>query len=225
MTKPEPLRPITSCWLSWLAVPTQDRAALVDQIGLTGVTESSWSAGAELIDHIAHDPAERFSRVLVTPALDGWVLVIGPWCGLPYLNRTADVTRLCLELSTRHGQAHAYFHGERRDGDAWLIADKGSISRRWISEYPELALGQPVQAERDSLDAISVKERPEDLDPDEAVDLLADWECPAPAIARTLSLDPASLTATSGPASTLLIATPPAAHLTDPFAHSNNLPS
>ncbi|WP_208904005.1 hypothetical protein [Streptomyces incarnatus] len=81
---------------------------MVDQIGLTQVTETSWSAGAELIDRIAHEPAERFSRVLVTPALNGWVLVIGPWCGLPYLNRTADVTRLCLELSTRHGRAHQH---------------------------------------------------------------------------------------------------------------------
>jgi hypothetical protein len=220
MTVPEPPQAITSCWLSWLAVRTQNRAEVVDQIGLTAVSETSWSAGAELIDRIAHEPAERFSRVLVTPALNDWVLVIGPWCGLPYLNRTADVTRLCLELSTRHGQAHAYFYGEQRDGDAWLIAEHGSITRRWISEYPELALGQPVQAERDSLDAIGVAGRPEDLDPEEAVDLLDEWECIAPAVARALSLDPTSFSGTSGPASTLLIATPPAAQLTDPFAHS-----
>jgi len=55
-------RPITSCWLSW----------------------------------IAHDDADRFSRVLVTPPLSGWALSVGPWCGLPYLNRAADVTRICL---------------------------------------------------------------------------------------------------------------------------------
>ncbi|MEU6343194.1 hypothetical protein ABZ883_19885 [Streptomyces sp. NPDC046977] len=224
MTVPERPRPITSCWLSWLAVPTWDREAVADQIGLTGVTETTWSAGVELIDRIAHDLAERLSHVLVTPALNGWVLVVGPWCGLPDLNRTADVTRLCLELSTRHHQAHAYFYGERGDGDAWLIAENGSITRRWISEYPELALGRPVEAERRSLDAIGVVGRPEDFDPEEAVDVLADWECPALAIAQALSLNPTALAATSGPAGTLLVATPPAARLTDPFAHSGTLP-
>ncbi|MGW2930476.1 hypothetical protein ACWDA7_01065 [Streptomyces sp. NPDC001156] len=222
MTALEPPQAITSCWLSWLAVRTQDRAELVDQVGLAQVTETSWSTGTDLIDRIAHDPSERFSRVLVTPSLNGWVLVIGPWCGLPYLNRTADVTRLCLELSTHHGQAQAYFYGERRDGDAWLIAEHGAVIRRWISEYPELALGEPVRPERNSLDAIDIAGRPEDLDPEEAVDLLADWECPAPTIAQELSLDPTNLTAASGPVSTLLIATPPETQLTDPFAHSSS---
>ncbi|MGW0208373.1 hypothetical protein ACWDZ8_22075 [Streptomyces sp. NPDC003233] len=73
---------------------------MVDQIGLTQVTETSWSAGVELIDRIAHEPAERFSRVLVTPALNGWVLVIGPWCGLPYL-RTRPGCHRCSGISGR----------------------------------------------------------------------------------------------------------------------------
>ena len=207
--------------MSWLAVRTQDRAGIVDQLGLTQATETSWSAGAALIDRIAHDPSERFSHVLVTPPLDGWVLVIGPWCGLPYLDRKADVTRVCLELSALHGETHAYFYGERRDGDAWLIAENGGVSRRWISEYPELALGDPLGRERHSLDAIGIAGRPEDLDPEEAVDLLVDWECPAPRIAQELSLDPTGLTPASGAVSTLLVARPPVAQLTDPFTHSN----
>jgi hypothetical protein len=213
-------QPITSCWLSWLAIPAPDHTEVISAIGLTRVSSVSWPAGVKFIDGIAHDSSERFSKVLVTPSLGGWVLVVGPWCGLPYLNRTADVTRICLELSARYGRAQAYFYGERLDGDAWLIAERGTVTRRWISEYPELALGEPFGLERRSLDAIRITGRPEDLDPDEAVDLLDDWDCSAPDVAQELSLDPRRITAT-GSASCLVIAVPPETQLTDPFAHSS----
>jgi hypothetical protein len=47
---------------------------------------------------------DGMSRVYVSPALDGWTLIIGPWCDPCDARRSDDVMRLCQDLSVRHGQ-------------------------------------------------------------------------------------------------------------------------
>jgi hypothetical protein len=82
---------------------------------------------------------------VITPPIEGWTLVVGPSCGLPYLTRTAVVTNPCQQLSSEYGKAQAYFHSEQNDGEAWLIAEDGAVLRRWIAECPELAIGEPFR--------------------------------------------------------------------------------
>jgi hypothetical protein len=91
--------PVRACWLSWLAVATSDQAEVVRSIGLTDVRASTWSDGVDLVDAIAHSGDDRFSTVVVTPALNGWVLVFGAWLGLSYLACADRVTWLCEKLS------------------------------------------------------------------------------------------------------------------------------
>ena len=206
--------PIRACWLSWIAVHSSDQAGLVAKLGLTNVRSTTWADGADLIDEVAHaGDDERFSTVVVTPSITGWTLVIGPWCGLPHLRHTALVTNLCRELSSEHGKAQAYFHSEQNDGEAWLIAEDRVVVRRWVSKYPELALGEPFGVERRLLDAFGIRGNPEDRDPED--DLASEWaatwgDCDAPTVAAESSLDPRQIgpqTQTSG--SMLLARTPP----------------
>ncbi|MFJ4988430.1 hypothetical protein ACIP9H_32090 [Streptomyces sp. NPDC088732] len=203
---------IRACWLSWLAVETADQAAVVKALGLTEVRETAWTDGVELIDEVAHDEEKLFPTVIITPSVQGWTLVFGRYFGLPHLSQTAHVTDLCRKLSAHFGKAQLFFHSEQNDGEAWLIAEHGRILRRWISEYPELALGEPFGIERRLLDAYGITGKPEDLDPDS--DLAGEWaaawgECWATTVAEESSIDPTAAAADTSSHSKMLVAAAP----------------
>lgn len=203
---------IRACWLSWLAVATVDQAELVKTLGLMDARETTWADGVELIDEVAHEEEEPFSTVVVTPPIQGWTLVVGPYFGLPYPQQTVHVTDLCRELSAQFGKAQLFFHSEQNDGEAWLIAERGRILRRWVSEYPELALGEPFGVERRLLDAYGITGKPEDLAPDS--DLAGDWaatwgDCWATTVAEENSVDPTKAAADTGSISGMLVAAAP----------------
>lgn len=203
---------IRACWLSWLAVATVDQAELVKTLGLMDARETTWADGVELIDEVAHEEEEPFSTVVVTPPMQGWTLVVGPYFGLSYPEQTVHVTDLCRKLSAYFGKAQLFFHSEQNDGEAWLIAEHGRILRRWISEYPELALGEPFGVERRLLDAYGITGKPEDLAPDS--DLAGDWaatwgDCWATTVAEENSVDPTKVAADAGSISGMLVAAAP----------------
>ncbi|MFD9115882.1 hypothetical protein [Streptomyces bottropensis] len=203
---------IRACWLSWLAVATVDQAELVKTLGLMDARETTWADGVELIDEVAHEEEEPFSTVVVTPPMQGWTLVVGPYFGLSYPEQTVHVTDLCRKLSAHFGKAQLFFHSEQNDGEAWLIAEHGQILRRWISEYPELALGEPFGVERRLLDAYGITGKPEDLAPDS--DLAGDWaatwgDCWATTVAEENSVDPTKAAADAGSISGMLVAAAP----------------
>jgi hypothetical protein len=203
---------IRACWLSWLAVATVDQAELVKTLGLTDVRETTWADGVELIDEVAHDEEEPFSTVVVTPPLQGWTLVVGPYFGLSYPQQTTHVTDLCRKLSVHFGKAQLFFHSEQNDGEAWLIAERGRILRRWISDHPELALGEPFGVERRLLDAYGITGKPEDLAPDS--DLAGDWaatwgDCWATTVAEEGSVDPTRAAVDTSSTGRMLVAVAP----------------
>jgi hypothetical protein len=225
---------IKTCWLAWMAVHTSDQAGLVAQLGLTDAREVSWGEAVGLVDDTAHD---RAATVVVTPTIKGWTLIVGPWCALPDLHRTALVTNLCRELSVRHGKAQAYFHSEECDdgdvrlgsddiGEAWLIAENGVVIRRWISEYPELASGEPFGVERRLLTSYGISGKPEDLDLDDDADAedLADWfkwgDCQATVVAEESSLDPTRIGAETQASGRLLAMTTPPFEPLDPVTET-----
>jgi hypothetical protein len=204
---------IRACWLSWLAVESVDQAKVVKALGLTDVRETAWIDGVELIDEVAHDEEDPFSTVVVTPPMQGWTLVIGPYFGLSYPQQTAHVTDFCRELSADFGKAQLFFHSEQNDGEAWLIAERGRILRRWISEYPELALGEPFGVERRLLDAYGIAGAPEELDPDS--DLAGEWaatfgDCWATTVAEESSVNPTTTTVDKCANSSMMVAAAPA---------------
>ena len=206
----EPL--IRACWLSWLAVATVDQAEVAKALGLTDVRKTTWADGVELIDEVAHDEEEPFSAVVVISPMRGWTLVVVPYFGLPYPQQTAHISELCRELSERFGKAQLFFHSEQNDGEAWLIAEHGQIVRRWISEYPDLALGEPFGVERRLLDAYGITGKPEDLDPNS--DLAGDWaatwgDCWATTVAEESSVDPTAAAAETGSIGSMWVAVAP----------------
>jgi len=204
---------LRACWLSWLAVETADRAEVVRALGLTDVRETDWAAGVDLVDELAHEEEAPYSTVVVPPPMRGWTLAVGRYFGLPFPEQTHQVTDLCRNLSARFGKAQLYFHSEQNTGESWLIAEHGRVLRRWITEYPALALGEPFGVERRLLDAYGITGRPEDLDP--ASDLAGDWAatwggCWATTVAAESSLDPTETPHDSGVPLRMLVAQAPA---------------
>ena len=209
MTSAESPTPIRACWLSWMAVQTADQADVAALLGLTNLRRISWADGVDLVDEVAHSGEERFTTVVLTPALEGWTLVVGAWCGLLYPKNVDPVTSRCKELSARFGKAQAFFHSEQNDGEAWLIAEDGQVIRRWIGGHPELALGEPFGVERRLMDAFGIPDKPEDLDP--ADDKLNEWDagwgdCSATTIAAESSLDPTAISPATQVSGLMLVA-------------------
>lgn len=60
--------------------------------------------------------------------------------------------RLCTELSARYGRAQTYYYGGQGDGSAWLVAEHGTLIRRYgetgEAEDELLTLGEPLRYER-----------------------------------------------------------------------------
>ncbi|MGW0786654.1 hypothetical protein [Streptomyces sp. NPDC002913] len=152
-------RPLATCWLYWIAVPTRDQTGVMASLGLARPVPVTFAEAEAVIDEDGHGEAEDnpdgLARVYVSPEIEGWTLVIGPWCDPCSTDRSDEVLRLCADLSTRFGAAQAYYFGAQGDGSAWLIAEHGVVVRRYCetgeAEDGLLTLGQPLaqeQAER-----------------------------------------------------------------------------
>ena len=123
--------------------------------------------------------------MFISPQLNGWTVIRGPSCD-PDRPQVAGWTE---QLSRQYGRAKAYFFGSQDDGDAWLVAEAGTITRRYNSRQPGTSLGEPLPIERRWLDHHGLSGPPERLRGDEA---FAGWalDCCAPAVAADLSIDP-----------------------------------
>nr|WP_238427336.1 HEAT repeat domain-containing protein [Streptomyces adustus] len=151
--RPEPL---WACWNHWIAVPSGDQAGILRTLGLTEPRPVTFALGNDIVDADGHgsDTSEHDGneRVFVTPELDGWTFVLGAWCDPCGEERGADVLRLCTRLSARYGRAQAYYYGGQGDGSAWLVAERGTVLRRYCEtgegEDELLTLGEPLSLER-----------------------------------------------------------------------------
>lgn len=149
-------RPLSTCWLYWIAVPTGDQARVLASLGLTRPVPVTFAEAEAAIDEEGHRESELspdgLARVYVSPEIEGWTLVIGPWCDPSNTDRSDEVLRLCADLSSRYGVAQAYYYGTQNDGSAWLIAEHGVVVRRYCEtgEIDDglLTLGQPLAQER-----------------------------------------------------------------------------
>lgn len=143
-------QPLDAGFTSWIAVPGGEQEAVVKRLGLWAARPVTFALGRSAGAHDSRDGAE-YGRVHVTPQVDGWTLVLGPWCNPVDPERAADVLDLVTELSARHGRAHAYYFGEQGDGSGWLIAEEGRPVRRfcatWSADDDVYTLGDPLPAE------------------------------------------------------------------------------
>ncbi|MEW1859558.1 hypothetical protein AB0399_04125 [Streptomyces sp. NPDC088194] len=197
---------IWACWNHWIAVPSGDQAGVMAALGLTDPRPATFKLAHEVIDSDGHcHDDSAYSRVFVTPELDGWTLVLGAWCSPCHEERSADVLRLCTELSARYGQAQAYYWGGQGDGSAWLVAERGAVVRRYCesgeADDELLTLGEPLAFEREHRTKVGLRpewdpaqesEEDEDTWTHEAYEM-------APDIARALGVSPLALEPAIGP--------------------------
>ncbi|MEU9479255.1 HEAT repeat domain-containing protein [Streptomyces sp. NPDC048191] len=144
-------RPLDTCFTSWFAVPGGDQQGVVDVLDLYDARPATFALGLSIGAHDSHDGAE-YGRVYVTPEVDGWTLVLGPWCNPVDPERAEDVLRVVTELSRRYGRAQAYYFGEQGGGSGWLVAEDGNVIRRcsgsWDTDDARYSLGEPLPEER-----------------------------------------------------------------------------
>lgn len=177
-----------ACFNSWLAVRGGDQRGIMAVLGLADAAPATYPLGETLVCHLSHggpDRREDFAHVFISPQLNGWTVVRGPSCDPDRPQVVGWVER----LSREYGRAQAYFFGSQDDGDAWLVAEAGMITRRYSSRQPGISLGEPLPVERRWLEQHGLSAPPERLHGDEA---FADWalDCCAPAVAADLSIDP-----------------------------------
>ncbi|MFE2664285.1 HEAT repeat domain-containing protein [Streptomyces mirabilis] len=183
-----------ACWNHWIAVPGGDQAGIVQMLGLVDPRPVTFALGNDIVDADGHgcgqdEPHDGYERVFVTPELDGWTLVLGAWCDPCGKERSEDVLRLCTELSARYGRAHAYYYGGQGDGSAWLVAEQGTVIRRYCEtgegEDELLTLGEPLPYERAR--RVELGLRP-DWDPaEESQDDEEEWRWTAHDLARDIA--------------------------------------
>ncbi|MFE2933175.1 HEAT repeat domain-containing protein [Streptomyces sp. NPDC059278] len=195
-------RPVAlwACWNHWIAVPGGDRAGIMETLGLTGPRPVTFALGNDIVDSDGHDAgdggSEAFARVFVTPELDGWTFVLGAWCDPCGAERSEDVLRLCTRLSARYGQAQAYYYGAQGDGSAWLVAERGTVLRRYCEtgegEDELLTLGEPLPFERARRAELGLSpewDAAQESDEDEAEWRTAAFDL-APELAKALGVSP-----------------------------------
>ncbi|MEU8895721.1 hypothetical protein [Nocardia sp. NPDC048505] len=131
----------------WYALPTTDQAAVLDAFGLCDPIPATLRMGFAAWRNLSHesDPGRRpfnlfrdlyryddgwgsspyhYPEAFVSPALDGWTLVVADW------PPGDDPGSRCAELSRRFGAAHFYEQGY---GDPfffaseWCVAENGEI--------------------------------------------------------------------------------------------------
>jgi hypothetical protein len=87
--------------------------------------------------------------VFITPEINGWTAVIGPWFDPADYVRHEEVRALVEQLSAAYGRAHAFYSGSQNDGSAWLVAENGRIVRPYSDLSPALVVGEPLPIERE----------------------------------------------------------------------------
>ncbi|WP_329264223.1 hypothetical protein OG223_50160 [Streptomyces sp. NBC_01478] len=173
-------------------------------LGLTRTSPVTFEEAERVVDEDGHGDAEEnpdgLARVYVSPEVDGWTLVIGPWCDPCDGERAPEILRLCTELSVRYGRAQAYYYGWQGDGSAWLVVERGAVLRRYCetgeAEDEFFALGDPLPLERDRREQLRLSLAAEGSGDAEFED---EWKWAAfdlaPEIAEALGVNPLALTA------------------------------
>ncbi|MFE6750690.1 HEAT repeat domain-containing protein [Kitasatospora purpeofusca] len=197
---------IACCFLSWIAVSTGDQGGVMELLGLSTPRPVPFAAGVYAADCDSHagpdeNPLDQYRRVFVTPELAGWTLVVGSWCDPSSPEREAEVLEACALLSARYGRAQAYWHSDQCDGSAVLVAESGTIVRRFAyipgEDMQHLELGAPLAYEQRRRTALGLPVLAQDrVDTEEELDEWT-WELLdlALGLAGELSLDPRSVDA------------------------------
>jgi hypothetical protein len=169
--------------ISWLAVKNGDPEEVMKILQLSNPQPSTWSMGLEAVLGDFWDFDEQsdvqFSRVFVTPKVNGWLLVIGGFLVGAGEEGVKEIAGYCERLSEVYGEACAFTSQGRMDLYSWVIAKDGKIKRmfEWDGDV-SVDEGEPTPVERE------LRESDDDWAPSE-VDVMT--------IAGEVSIDPGRL--------------------------------
>lgn len=124
---------------NWVAVPTGDHAALLDELGLSCAVPATQELGLSVWGS---------GGVYLTPQWDGWTLI----CGHAVSIESTEAAPSELErLSLRFGAAHWY--GADYGCDGWAVAENGKLLRLCMfgdALEEDTFVGEPHRAEVDA---------------------------------------------------------------------------
>ncbi len=122
---------------TWLAVRGGEPVAVRAALRLRDLGPVAWRAGVDLA-YLTDD------RVVLTPPLDGWLLVTGQWLWKAGLS----VVDLSAELDT---EVHRYASHRGLEQHGWERADRGTLVRAFTYDGPSAevlrSIGDPDAAE------------------------------------------------------------------------------
>ena len=164
---------------SWLALRSESPVDVADALGLAGVHRATWSGG------IGEAHRSAAGTVFVTPAVDGWVLALGPF-GNGW-GRTEDLAA----LSRRFGEAQLFSTHRVSGYDEWQRWQEGAPVRRYAFADGEVLLDE---GEREGADEHVVTAAELDAsEDDDFEDIRLPDEEMTIAKAREWSVDPTTL--------------------------------
>ena len=169
----------------WLAVRSNNVAAVQQALGLANTHSCSWAEGFSVSDG---------QRLFIAPPMQGWILVVGP--ALPVPNNDIDQCfHFITQLSQQLGHVQ-YFSSNRVLGHhAWVRTQTGRVERAYAWAGETLWNQGMLSEDEESLDMIChpYGETIVELDYRE-LDRLTDNTEKVRHLAARWSLDPASLT-------------------------------
>lgn len=105
---------------NWLTVKTTDPKELAEFLEISKLKPSNWASGAE---------AAYNDSVFISPAIDGWVVVLGTEITDP----THDEAKELFErLSKRYGECQFFLTHRSVEYHAWVLAKEGEIKRSYV---------------------------------------------------------------------------------------------
>lgn len=112
--------------MAWLAIRTEDTAAVADWLDLKGGVASNWNSGIGTV----YDDGLGATHVYMTPPVEGWTFVVGLAIPHPVGHAFVDkLTPLLLSLGKRFADVQYYFTYPLIDFFAWARVKDGRLSR------------------------------------------------------------------------------------------------
>lgn len=112
--------------MAWLAVRSHDPQRVLDQLYLNDVRAAGWADGLGAV----YDRKTSDGAIFVTPAIDGWVLVVGPSLPQPLDGAFIDKCLPLLEdLGERFDDVQYFLSYGSLDLFAWARISGGRLRR------------------------------------------------------------------------------------------------
>ncbi|MFD7324624.1 hypothetical protein ACFV9D_26590 [Streptomyces sp. NPDC059875] len=133
----------------WMAVPGASYEGVFEALDLHDRQPVTVSAGVRAAESRGirvpgQDGAGRtVGRAFVTPEVDGWRLVFGPF-DLLVGDSWDDMIETVERVSVHCGQAQFFFLDDAGGADVWMVAENGRVIRRYAAESDPEWEGEPL---------------------------------------------------------------------------------